>query len=82
MSCATLAVMPPRPTPRCPDSLHDTRRAPKVVRPIVPHDVPDAHGPITAACGSGSEVGALWAQRSLPGSPPPTQPRSYLWLAV
>ena len=27
-------------------------------------------------------MGALWAQRSPPGSPPPTQPGSYLWLAV
>lgn len=82
VSCVALAVTPPAPAPHRPDSLHDARRAPKVVCPIAPHDVPDAHGPITAACGSGSEVGALWAQRSPPGSPPPTQPGSYLWLAV
>lgn len=37
-------------------SLHDTRRAPEVVCPIVAHDVPDAHGPITAACENVFEV--------------------------
>lgn len=56
MSGATLTGMLHLPALCHRYSLHDTRRAPEVVCPIVAHDVPDAHGPITAACENVFEV--------------------------
>lgn len=39
-----------------------------MVCPIVLHDIPDTHSPITAACGNVFEVQGLYAQSPLPGS--------------
>lgn len=63
VSCATLVVLP------CPPALHwhslyNTRRAPKVVCPVMPHNVPDAHSPVTATCGDVFEGKGLECQKS------------------
>lgn len=47
-----LRVIPHPPSLCCSYSLHDTWGAPEVVCPIVLHNIPDAHSPITATCGN------------------------------
>lgn len=76
------SVMPHSPRLCCPYSLHDTWRAPEVVCPIVPHNVPDTHSPVTAACGNVFEVRGLVCPKPRARQParPPAGP--YLWPAV